>query len=80
MGRYSVLMLDEISLSIGRSYNFSRDCIGRLVDFGNGDWRSAFEDHDLVFMFKDICKKWKQSICYYFCENSTFVDLVCIIK
>ncbi|VEN57200.1 unnamed protein product, partial [Callosobruchus maculatus] len=79
--KYCVLMFDEISLQPGLQYNQKNDCIEGLVDFGGSERSVGFADHALVFMLKGIYKKWKQPICYTFCENATpKAHLVKLIK
>lgn len=75
------LIFDEISLECGLQYSKQLDYIEGLVDYG-GEYREIkFADHALVFMIRGLFKKWKQPICFFFCEGTipTF-QLVRIIK
>ncbi|VEN38885.1 unnamed protein product, partial [Callosobruchus maculatus] len=78
---YCTLMFDEISLDPGLQYNPKDDCIDGIVDFGGNERTATFADHALVFMLKGVNKKWKQPICFTFCENATpTTHLVRLIK
>ncbi|KAH1021728.1 hypothetical protein HUJ04_011212 [Dendroctonus ponderosae] len=72
-------MFDEIALQLGLQYNYKLDC--GFVDLGGADRRPKFADHALVFLLKGIRKKWKQPICFTFCEGTTQIaDLINLIK
>lgn len=76
-----ILMFDEISLSPGLTYNKKKDFIEGLVDFGNGNRKAVFADHALVFMLKGVHRKWKQPLCFFFCEGTTpSIELTGILK
>nr|CAH7715727.1 unnamed protein product [Callosobruchus chinensis] len=52
-----------------------------FVDFGGNERRAIYADHALVFILKGIRRRWKQPICFCFCEHSTRTgDLVRTIK
>jgi hypothetical protein len=72
--KHCVLMFDEISLSPGLKYNSRTDSVVGFVDSGGSARCLAFADHALTFMVKGIYKKWKQSVCFTFCERTTSTD------
>ncbi|KAH1021550.1 hypothetical protein HUJ04_011049 [Dendroctonus ponderosae] len=75
------LMFDEIALQLGLQYNYKLDCVDGFVDLGGSDRRAKFADHALVFLIKGIRKKWRQPICFTFCEGTTkTAALVNLIK
>jgi len=60
-------------LSSGLNYKLSSDIIDGFID--TGVYRSQmFGDHVLVFMIRGIKKKFKQPICYTFCQGATKQD------
>lgn len=60
-------------LSSGLNYKSSSDIIDGFID--TGVYRSQmFGDHVLVFMIRGIKKKFKQPICYTFCQGATKQD------
>jgi len=60
-------------LNSGLNYNSSSDIIDGFID--TGVYRSQmFGDHVLVFMIRGIKKKFKQPICYTFCQGATKQD------
>lgn len=68
--KYCVLLFDEIALSPNLHWNVSLDIIEGFED--NGYERTLkVADHAQVFMLRGIFKKWKQPICYSFCEGTT---------
>ena len=69
--RYCTLIFDEISLGLGLEYNRKLDGVEGFVDYGNSNRFSAFADHALVFMVRGIHRKWKQPVCFTFCEGTT---------
>jgi hypothetical protein len=76
-----VLMFDEIALCPGLQYNIKTDSVDGFVDFGGANRRLAFADHALVFIVKGIHRKWKQTVCFTFCEGTTATaELVNILK
>jgi hypothetical protein len=72
--KHCVLMFDEISLSPGLQYNSRTDSVEGFVDSDGSDRRLAFADHALTFMVKGIYNKWKQTVCFTFCEGTTSTD------
>ncbi|CAK1591441.1 unnamed protein product [Parnassius mnemosyne] len=60
------LMFDEIALTPVLYYNRSID---QIIDFEKNTVKIA--DHCLVFMIKGIKSKYKQPICYQFCQSAT---------
>ena len=81
INRYCVLLFDEISLETGLQYNKRSDFIEGFVDFGGSDRRAQFADHALLFMVRGIHKKWKQPVCFTFCEwKITTADLLRMVK
>ncbi|ERL91043.1 hypothetical protein D910_08385 [Dendroctonus ponderosae] len=79
LDRHCVLTFDEIALQLGLQYNYKLDC--GFVDLRGADRRPKFADYALVFLLKGIRKKWKQPICFTFCEGSTqTADLINLIK
>lgn len=69
--KYCSLIFDEISLEPGVQYNKQLDCIEGIVDYGTDHREIKFADHALVFMIRGLFKKWKQPICFFFCEGTT---------
>ncbi|CAH1383591.1 unnamed protein product [Tenebrio molitor] len=67
-------MFDEVALSPGLQHNSRTDSIEGFVDYGGSNRRLAFADHALTFMLKGIHKKWKQTVCFTFCEGTTSTD------
>jgi len=60
-------------LSSGLNYKSSSDIIDGFMY--TGVYRSQmFGDHVLVFMIRGIKKKFKQPICYTFCQGATKQD------
>ncbi|CAI6377341.1 unnamed protein product [Macrosiphum euphorbiae] len=71
--RYCSILFDEMCLSSGLNYKSSSDIIDGFID--TGVYRSQkFGDHVLVFMIRGIKKKFKQPICYTFCQGATKQD------
>nr|CAH7755824.1 unnamed protein product [Callosobruchus chinensis] len=74
-------MFDEVSSETGIQYNTVGDCLQGFVDFGGNERRAIYADHALVLILKGIRRRWKQPICFCFCEHSTRTgDLVRTIK
>jgi hypothetical protein len=81
INKICILMFDEIALSPGLQHNARTDSIEGFLDYGGSNRRPAFADHALTFMLKGIHKKWKQTVCFTFCEGTTSTDqLVSILK
>jgi hypothetical protein len=81
INKICILMFDEIALSPGRQHNSRTDSIEGFVDYGGSNRRLAFADNALTFMLKGIHKKWKQTVCFTFCEGTTSTDqLASILK
>ena len=81
LSKYCVLIFDEISLESGLQYNAKLDVVDGFVDYGGCERRTVLADHALVFMIRGLHKKWKQPICYTFCEGCTpTADLIRMIK
>ncbi|KAB0793229.1 hypothetical protein PPYR_12849 [Photinus pyralis] len=81
LDRYCILMFDEVSLRPGIHYNQKGDFIEGFVDLGGNERRALFADHATVFMLKGIHRKWKQPICFCYCEFTMKTpDLVVMIK
>lgn len=66
--RYCSILFDEVCLSSGLQY--TSDIIDGFVDNGF-DRNQNLADHALVFMVRGIKKKYKQPICYTFCQSAT---------
>lgn len=74
------MLFDEVSLSSGLHYNSSNDQIDGFVDSGTYK-NQDYADHALVFMVRVIKKKFKQPLCYTFCQGATKQDkLACLLK
>jgi hypothetical protein len=81
INKICILMFDEVALSPGLQHNSRTDSIEGFVDYGVSNRRLAFADHALTFMLKGIHKKWKQTVCFTFCEGTTSTDqLTSILK
>jgi hypothetical protein len=81
INKICILMFDEIASSPGLQQNSRTDSIEGFVDYGGSNRRLAFADHALTFMLKRIHKKWKQTVCFTFCEGTTSTDqLASILK
>lgn len=65
--RYCSILFDEISLSSGIQYTPATDVIDGFVDSGAYK-NQSLADHALVFMVRGIRKKFKQPVCYTFCQ------------
>ena len=66
------LILDEMKLSPGLSYDKHNDVINGFEDFGPEEGRTQqAADHALVFMIRGMESGWKQSVGHYFCKSST---------
>jgi hypothetical protein len=74
INKICILMFDEIASSPGLQQNSRTDSIEGFVDYGGSNRRLAFADHALTFMLKRIHKKWKQTVCFTFCEGTTSTD------
>jgi hypothetical protein len=74
INKICILMFDEIALSPGLQHNARADSIEGFVDYGGSNRRLAFADHTLTFILKGIHKKWKQTVCFTFCEGTTSTD------
>ena len=77
--KYCVLMFDEIALSLGLTYNSKTDSVEGFVDHGGPNRRLEFADHALTFIVKGIHKKWKQVVCFTFCQGTTSTSDLCKI-
>lgn len=64
------ILFDEVALTPHLTYVESHDEIRGFKDFGY-EKELRFCDHALVFMLKGLCSKWRQPICFYFCEGTT---------
>ncbi|XP_052741491.1 uncharacterized protein LOC128198747 [Bicyclus anynana] len=74
------LIFDEVALTPGLYFQNHLDEIGGFEDFG-AHRTSKIADHALVFMLKSIKGKYKQPICFTFCQSATnSVDLKMLIK
>jgi hypothetical protein len=81
INKICILMFDEIALSPGLQHNARADSIEGFVDYGGSNRRLAFADHTLTSILKGIHKKWKQTVCFTFCEGTTSTDqLASILK
>ena len=72
--RVCVLLLDEMSLKSGLSYNTSKDVIIGFEDYGHLGTGKELANSALVFMVKGLCSKWKQPIGYFLAHNTTSAD------
>lgn len=78
--RFCNILFDEISLQAALQYDSRRDAIDGLVDLGV-ERQQRIADHALVFMLKGLRKKFKQPVCFMFCEGTTPTnDLAVAIK
>lgn len=75
--RYCVLMFDEMSLMPHLKYEESKKRILGFEDFGDGERNLKIADHALVFMVRGIRRKFKQPVCFTFCENATSTPNLC---
>ena len=64
MEKVCVLVMDEVSLKEGLSYDVSEDKIEGLEDFG--ELARHVANQGLVFMVRGLSKNWKQPIAYFF--------------
>ncbi len=69
--RVCSLLIDEISLKEGLSYDLKDDVIEGVVDFGEVGRKKEIANQGLVFMVRGLAKKWKQPIAYFLSRNST---------
>lgn len=67
--KYCCIIFDEMSLDVGLTSSSKTDMIDGFVDFG-GARKVQFADHVLVFMVRDICRKWKHAVVYYFVDHT----------
>lgn len=68
--RICTLIFDEVALSPGLYFNKTWDEIIGFEDFG-GHKTQKIADHALVFMIKGLKGKYKQPICFTFCQSAT---------
>ncbi|KAK9680918.1 Transposase protein [Popillia japonica] len=73
----TISKLSEPGLQNNKKYNYMEG----FVDMGGKNRRGLYADHALVFLIKGIKSKWKQPICYTFCQRTTpTADLVALLK
>lgn len=66
-----IILLDEISLAVGLSYNQSSDTVEVLVDYGNDDRENVVANEALVFMIHGIFQPSKQILSFTFAKGAT---------
>ena len=65
-----VLLLDEMSLKTGLTYDASKDIIVGYENFGDLGTGKDLANSALVFMVKGLYGKWKQPIGYFLSHNT----------
>jgi hypothetical protein len=80
INKICILTFDEIALSPGLQHYSRTDSIEGFVDYGGSNKRLAFADHANLHV-EGNPKKWKQTVCFTFCEGTTSTDqLASILK
>jgi hypothetical protein len=57
-------------------YNQKFDCIEGFEDLGRQARTRKTANHALVFMVRDLRRKWKQPVAYYFSCGSTKAQMI----
>ena len=66
------LLIDEVALKAGLSYNSKTDQLDGLEDFGGILGRTKhFANQGLVFMVRGLRQNWKQPLCYFLAKDGT---------
>ena len=66
-----VLLLDEISLEKGLSYDEKKHRVVEFKDFGVLGRTKQTANQSLVFMVRGLTTNWKQLLAYIFARDST---------
>ncbi|XP_072016244.1 uncharacterized protein [Amphiura filiformis] len=69
--RVCCLLLDEVSLKEGLSYDRAEDGVEGVEDFGMLGKTKTIANHGLVFMVRGLYTNWKQPLCYFLCRDCT---------
>ena len=59
------LVLDEMTIKEGVSYDIFRDEVEGLEDFGSLGRTAFIANHAVTFMVRGLCDKWKQPVAYF---------------
>jgi hypothetical protein len=68
-------MFDEMSIRENIHFNQTFDCIDGFEDCGRLGRTRSIANHALVFMIRDLQRKWKQTVAYFFTHGSTKAEM-----